>query len=70
MIAVIFEVEPAEGQSVKDGNYVKGQGRNFLRDIKTPFTRTSGGRQVAVPVFERIRDHLKRRTRRSGENGR
>ncbi len=47
-------VEPAEGQSVKDGVYVKGQGRNFLRDLKTPFTRTSGGRQVAIPVFERI----------------
>ncbi|HEX8117665.1 MAG TPA: hypothetical protein VF521_10380, partial [Pyrinomonadaceae bacterium] len=47
-------VEPAEGQSVKDGNFVRGQGRNFLRDIKTPFTRTSGGRQVAIPVFERI----------------
>ncbi len=47
-------VEPADGQSVKDGNYVKGQGRNLLRDIKTPFTRTSGGRQVAIPVFERI----------------
>ena len=47
-------VEPADGQSVKDGNYVRGQGRNLLRDIKTPFTRTSGGRQVAIPVFERI----------------
>ncbi|HEV7890258.1 MAG TPA: hypothetical protein VGP08_06450 [Pyrinomonadaceae bacterium] len=47
-------VEPADGQSVKDGNYVRGTGRNFLRDIKTPFTRTSGGRQVAIPVFERI----------------
>ncbi|HKG15498.1 MAG TPA: hypothetical protein VKB12_19410 [Pyrinomonadaceae bacterium] len=47
-------VEPADGQSVKDGNYVRGAGRNFLRDIKTPFTRTSGGRQVAVPAFERV----------------
>jgi hypothetical protein len=47
-------VEPAEGQSVKDGDYVKGQGRNLVRDLKTPFTRTSGGRQVAIPVFERI----------------
>jgi len=46
--------EPAEGQSVEGGNYVRGRGRNLLRDIKTPFTRTSGGRQVAVPVFERI----------------
>jgi hypothetical protein len=47
-------VEPAEGQSVKDGNYVRGQGRNLVRDLKTPFTRTSGGRQVPIPVFERI----------------
>lgn len=47
-------VDPAEGQSTKDGNYVRGQGRNFLRDIKTPFTRTSGGRQVAIPIFERV----------------
>ncbi|HVF66471.1 MAG TPA: hypothetical protein VM914_02325, partial [Pyrinomonadaceae bacterium] len=47
-------VEPADGQSTKDGNYVRGTGRNLLRDIKTPFTRTSGGRQVAIPVFERI----------------
>jgi hypothetical protein len=47
-------VEPAEGQSTKDGNYVRGQGRNFVRDIRTPFTRTSGGRQVPIPVFERI----------------
>jgi hypothetical protein len=47
-------VEPAEGQSVKDGNYVRGQGRNFLRDLKTPFERTSGGRPVRIPVFERI----------------
>ncbi|HEV2863545.1 MAG TPA: hypothetical protein VGX48_21210 [Pyrinomonadaceae bacterium] len=47
-------VEPAEGQSVKDGLYVRGQGRNFLRDLKTPFTRPQGGRQVNIPVFERI----------------
>jgi hypothetical protein len=47
-------VDPADGQSTKDGNYVKGQGRNLIRDLKTPFTRTSGGRQVPIPVFERI----------------
>ena len=47
--------DPAEGQSTKDGNYVRGQGRNLVRDLKTPFTRTSGGRQVPVPVFERSR---------------
>jgi hypothetical protein len=47
-------VDPAEGQSTKDGNYVRGQGRNLVRDLKTPFTRTSGGRQVPIPVFERI----------------
>src|SRR5215210_3366485 len=47
-------VEPADGQSVKGGDFVRGQGRNFLRDIKTPFERTSGGRQVAIPVFERV----------------
>jgi hypothetical protein len=47
-------VEPADGQSVKDGNYVRGTGRNLVRDLKTPFTRTSGGRQVPIPVFERI----------------
>jgi hypothetical protein len=47
-------VEPAEGQSVTNGIYKPGKGRNLLRDLKTPFTRTSGGRQVAVPVFQRI----------------
>jgi hypothetical protein len=47
-------VEPADGQSVKDGVYQRGKGRNLLRDLKTPFTRTSGGRQVPVPVFQRI----------------
>ncbi|HYY93716.1 MAG TPA: hypothetical protein VE713_04295, partial [Pyrinomonadaceae bacterium] len=46
-------VEPADGQSVAGGLYKRGKGRN-LRDLKTPFTRTSGGRQVAVPVFQRI----------------
>src|SRR5207248_7060735 len=46
--------DPAEGQSVKDGFYQRGKGRNLVRDLKTPFTRTSGGRQVAIPVFQRI----------------
>jgi hypothetical protein len=46
--------DPAEGQSLKDGIYQRGQGRNLVRDLKTPFTRTSGGRQVAIPVFQRI----------------
>ena len=47
-------VEPPDGQSVKDGVYQRGKGRNLLRDLKTPFTRTSGGRQVPVPVFQRV----------------
>jgi hypothetical protein len=46
--------DPAEGQSVKDGFYQRGKGRNLVRDLKTSFTRTSGGRQVAIPVFQRI----------------
>jgi hypothetical protein len=46
--------DPAEGQSLKDGLYQRGQGRNLVRDLKTPFTRASGGRQVAIPVFQRI----------------
>ncbi|MCA1594001.1 MAG: hypothetical protein LC754_15380 [Acidobacteria bacterium] len=48
--------DPSEGQSERDGNYQKGKGRNLasVRELKTPFTRMSGGRAVPIPVFQRI----------------
>ncbi len=57
--------DPSEGQDTKDGNYQKGKGRNLasVREVKTPFTRTSGGRAVPIPVFQRIeRDQDKQDT--------
>ncbi len=54
-------VEPADGQSVKDGNYQSGKGRDLVRGLKTPFTRTSGGRQVPIPAFQRINSDVDRK---------
>ena len=47
---------PAAGQEIKPGTYKKGEGRNMtsVRELRTPFTRRSGGREVPLPVFQKV----------------